>query len=153
MSLCNIWNHYFTRWFMIEGIQFQNNQHLCGVTKERCELNRAHQEMINRPGNPAGGSSNQKLSLQDSCVSQWVGFLQPHGDVYVWVGHPKLLAQAVEPVVCGSSCSRADTHSDLTNRRSKAAILLTELWKEPGLSSSAADCPIAQVWRELGDES
>lgn len=97
VRLCNIWNRDFTRQFMTEGIQFKNNHHLCGVTKERCELNRAHQEMINRSGNSAGGNSNQKLSLQDSCVSWWVGFLQSHGDVYIWVGHPKLLAQAVEP--------------------------------------------------------
>lgn len=34
------------------------------MNKERCNLNRAYHEMINRSGNSASGNSNQKLSLQ-----------------------------------------------------------------------------------------
>lgn len=96
--------------------------HLCSVTKERCKLNRAYWEMINRSGNSAGGNSNQKLSLQDTYGTWWEGFLQSHGDVHIWAGHPKLLSQTVEPMVWDSSHPGADTHIDLTNHTPKVAI-------------------------------
>lgn len=68
------------------------------------------------------GNSNQKLSLQDRYGTWWVGFLQSHGDMHVWAGHPKPLSEAVEPTVCDSPCPRADIHTDLTSHTPKVPI-------------------------------